>query len=228
MTESAETTPGRKLLLSRGLWVKIVPVGLFAALGTFAVVQSILGEKNAPAETEQVAGSEETTPRALLGAGAEVTAGDDSEDSAKSSVPIKVVANAVPEAIDSGALAPTSAPLTEKLPTVPPLSSLNPTRTQPPSSNGATSEPVVVAKPSTPPVKPPVLTGLSDSEPAEPRPAATGGSSGFKLASSGNATPSTTPPGSSQERETSKPDSAFGSGKENSSASNPSGASRGS
>lgn len=69
MTESTETAPSKKLPLNRSFWIKVIPVGLFAALGTFAVVQSILGEKNAPAETEQVAGEEASAeaPRSLLG-----------------------------------------------------------------------------------------------------------------------------------------------------------------
>ncbi len=72
MTDTIENSLARKWPPTRGQLIKLVSVGLFATLGTVAVVQSILGEKKTPADSGQVSAgveAESSTPpvQGLLG-----------------------------------------------------------------------------------------------------------------------------------------------------------------
>ena len=65
MTDTIENPLARKWRPNRGQMLKLVSVGLFAALGTFAVVQSIIGEKNTPTAVENEPAAEPASAQAL-------------------------------------------------------------------------------------------------------------------------------------------------------------------
>lgn len=182
MTESTETALGKKSLLNRSFWIKVIPVGLFAALGTFAVVQSILGEKNAPAETEQAAATEagEESPRALLG----------NHENASEASPPEVAASESGSADES---AEKEFPSEEVSPpklaaTKPPvLSDLKLVRAESTGASDSSSNQIAAAKPASPaPESPPGGNSPANGS----APSRSGSGTEFKLTSGEAATPS--------------------------------------
>lgn len=182
MTESTETALGKKSLLNRSFWIKVIPVGLFAALGTFAVVQSILGEKNAPAETEQAAATEagDESPRALLG----------NNENTSEALPPEVAASESGSADES---AEKEFPSEEVSPpklaaTKPPvLSDLKLVRAESTGASDSSSNPIAAAKPASPALESPSGGNSSANGSA---PSRSGSGAEFKLTSGETATPS--------------------------------------
>jgi uncharacterized repeat protein (TIGR01451 family) len=182
MTESTETALGKKPLLNRSFWIKVIPVGLFAALGTFAVVQSILGEKNAPVETEQTAGSETgaEAPRALLR----------QDENSSEGLPSELAASEAERADESAEKESAGEDLnsSELIATKPPvLSDLKLVRAE---SDGASANPsnaIAAAKPAVPALE---SVPVTKSPANNSSPNRSGSGAEFKLASGEAAAPS--------------------------------------
>lgn len=83
MTDTIENPLARNWRLNRGQLLKLVSVGLFAALGTFAVVQSIIGEKQTPAAAEETSAELANPDAAIQGLLADSSALGNENESAE-------------------------------------------------------------------------------------------------------------------------------------------------
>lgn len=196
MTDRIETPLARTWRPSRGQLIKLVSVGLFAALGTFAVVRSIVGEKKtaetAPAAAPAAAIEEATPAAAIQGLLGDEPGTDSSSQSVDSERPAATGEPAIKALVGSAesGKAPTIPIVPNPAPQGVQLNLVGAERkapsTAPPQTSSGESA-TAFAKPIAPALQAPAGFTPPDNR-KESSPAATpGGAAGFKLVSEGSA-----------------------------------------